>query len=189
MSRTTVVHLELWISPQIFDKNWNGPYGIIGGLGETDSWKQLKTKVSCHCPFNKLANPIYFIFGVLAYKMMRFKFVKILPLAQHAIYDNQHKETSNAIQSRLIWCLYYMYTESSVISDSASWNLSRVILIMKLLYKWKLKKPSVLDSGTNLDRKAVEDLSRLSFWGLKVSGDSLVHHFCFTIPILMFKLF
>jgi hypothetical protein len=32
-----VVHLELQISPQIFDKIRNGPIGILRGLGETDS--------------------------------------------------------------------------------------------------------------------------------------------------------
>ncbi len=36
MSTTPVVHLELRISPRIFKKIWNGPNGIIRGLGETD---------------------------------------------------------------------------------------------------------------------------------------------------------
>jgi hypothetical protein len=34
---TPVVHLELQISLQIFQKIWNGPNGILRGLGETDS--------------------------------------------------------------------------------------------------------------------------------------------------------
>jgi hypothetical protein len=37
VSMTPVVHLELRISPQIFQKIWNGPNGILSGLGETDS--------------------------------------------------------------------------------------------------------------------------------------------------------
>ncbi len=32
--------LNLRISPQIFEKIWNGPNGILRGLGETDSWKK-----------------------------------------------------------------------------------------------------------------------------------------------------
>ncbi len=42
MSKTTVVHLELRISPRIFEKSRKGPKnGILGGLGETDSWHCL----------------------------------------------------------------------------------------------------------------------------------------------------
>ncbi len=40
MSTTPVVHLELWISPRIFEKIRNSPNGILRGLGETDSWKK-----------------------------------------------------------------------------------------------------------------------------------------------------
>jgi hypothetical protein len=36
VSTTPVVNLELRISPRIFEKIQNGPYGIISGLGETD---------------------------------------------------------------------------------------------------------------------------------------------------------
>jgi hypothetical protein len=35
-----VVHLELRIYPQIFEKIQNGPNGILRGLGETDSQKK-----------------------------------------------------------------------------------------------------------------------------------------------------
>jgi hypothetical protein len=37
VSATPVVHLELRISPRIFEKIRNGPIGILRGLGETDS--------------------------------------------------------------------------------------------------------------------------------------------------------
>ncbi len=37
VSATPVVHLELQISPRIFEKIRNGPIGILRGLGETDS--------------------------------------------------------------------------------------------------------------------------------------------------------
>jgi hypothetical protein len=36
VSTTPVVNLELRISPQIFEKNRNGPIGIVWGWGETD---------------------------------------------------------------------------------------------------------------------------------------------------------
>ncbi len=48
---TPVVHLELRISPRIFEKIWNRPNWILRGLGETDSWKNQKSKISWHCPF------------------------------------------------------------------------------------------------------------------------------------------
>ncbi len=35
-----VVHRELWISPQIFEKIWNGPNSVIKGLGETDACRK-----------------------------------------------------------------------------------------------------------------------------------------------------
>ncbi len=47
----TVVHLDLRISPRIFEKIWNGPNGILWGWGETDSWKNQKQKISWHCLF------------------------------------------------------------------------------------------------------------------------------------------
>ncbi len=37
MSLTPVVHLDLRISPRIFEKIRNGPNGILWGWGETDS--------------------------------------------------------------------------------------------------------------------------------------------------------
>ncbi len=46
----TVANFELQISPQIFEKIQNGPYGILRGLGETDSWKNQKSKISWHYP-------------------------------------------------------------------------------------------------------------------------------------------
>ncbi len=33
-----------WISPQIFEKIQKGPNGILGGLGDTDSWKKPEVK-------------------------------------------------------------------------------------------------------------------------------------------------
>ncbi len=35
-----------------FGKIQNGPNKILRGLGETDSWKNLKSKILWHCPFN-----------------------------------------------------------------------------------------------------------------------------------------
>ncbi len=44
MSFVAVVHLDLRISPQIFEKNRNDPNFIFEGLGEDDSAKILKQK-------------------------------------------------------------------------------------------------------------------------------------------------
>jgi hypothetical protein len=44
VSTTPVVNLELRISPRIFEKNRNGPDGILRGLGETDSWKKTEVE-------------------------------------------------------------------------------------------------------------------------------------------------
>ena len=44
VSLTPVVHLDLRISPQIFEKILNDPNVIIRGLGEGDSWKKPEAK-------------------------------------------------------------------------------------------------------------------------------------------------
>jgi hypothetical protein len=46
VSLTPVVHLELRISPQIFEKMRNGSIGVLRlrGLGETDSWKKTEVE-------------------------------------------------------------------------------------------------------------------------------------------------
>ncbi len=40
VSTTPLVYFELRITPRILKKNWDGPKGFLGGLGETDSWKK-----------------------------------------------------------------------------------------------------------------------------------------------------
>ncbi len=52
MSATPVVHLELRISPRIFEKIRNGPIDILRGLGKLIHEKKQKSKISWHCPFN-----------------------------------------------------------------------------------------------------------------------------------------
>ncbi len=52
VSMTPLVHLELRIFTQIFEKKLKRPLReILRSLGETDSWKNLKSKISWHCPF------------------------------------------------------------------------------------------------------------------------------------------
>ncbi len=59
----TVVHLDLRISPRIFEKILNNPNGILWGWVKTDSWKNQKQKIFLHCPFNRCmwwgSNPLY----------------------------------------------------------------------------------------------------------------------------------
>ncbi len=40
VSTTPVANLEQRIPPRIFEKIRNDPYGILRGLGETDTWKK-----------------------------------------------------------------------------------------------------------------------------------------------------
>ncbi len=44
VSATPLVHLELRISPRIFEKIRNSSIGIIRHLGETDSWKKTEVE-------------------------------------------------------------------------------------------------------------------------------------------------
>jgi hypothetical protein len=44
VSLTPVVHLDLQISPRIFEKIRNELNAIISGLGEGDSWKKPEAK-------------------------------------------------------------------------------------------------------------------------------------------------
>ncbi len=54
VSLTPVANLGLRISLRVLEKIRNGPNGIIRGLGETDSRKKQKQKISWHCPFKLL---------------------------------------------------------------------------------------------------------------------------------------
>ncbi len=65
VSLTPVVHLDLRISPRIFEKIRNDPYVISRGLGEGDSWKNLKQKISWHCPFKGIKSAFIPIFSLL----------------------------------------------------------------------------------------------------------------------------
>ncbi len=54
VSLTPVVHLEPRISPRIFENIWNSRNSILRCLGETNSWKNQKSKISWHCPFKPI---------------------------------------------------------------------------------------------------------------------------------------
>ena len=58
VSLTLVANLKLRISPQMFEKIRNDPYGKLRGLGETDSWKKPEVENRDTVPLNKLF--IYF---------------------------------------------------------------------------------------------------------------------------------
>ncbi len=62
LSMTPVVHLELRISPRIFEKIRNGPNGTLRSLGETDSWKKnQKSKISWHYPFKSVSRKSFIV--------------------------------------------------------------------------------------------------------------------------------
>ncbi len=50
------VLLELQIAPKFWKKFETSPNGILRGLGETDSWKSQKSKISWHCPFKYVSS-------------------------------------------------------------------------------------------------------------------------------------
>ncbi len=52
MLHFVAVPLELWITPQIFEKILNGPNGLSGAWGKLIHVENLKSKISWHCPFN-----------------------------------------------------------------------------------------------------------------------------------------
>ncbi len=54
VSLTPVVHLDLWISPRIFQKVWNDPNVIFRAWGKVIHEKNLKQKISWHCPFKEI---------------------------------------------------------------------------------------------------------------------------------------
>jgi hypothetical protein len=64
VSTTTVVHLELRISPRIFKKIWNGSNGILRAWGKLIHEKNQKSKISWHCPFNMWQLWILFLWFV-----------------------------------------------------------------------------------------------------------------------------
>jgi hypothetical protein len=46
-----VINIHSWLSPRIFEKIWSSPNGILGGPGDTDSWKNLKSQILFQTPF------------------------------------------------------------------------------------------------------------------------------------------
>ncbi len=44
VSLTPVININLWISPQIFEKFQKSSNGILEGLGDTNSWKKLEVE-------------------------------------------------------------------------------------------------------------------------------------------------
>jgi hypothetical protein len=44
VSLTPVININSQISPRIFEKIQKGSNGILGGLGDTDSWKKLEVE-------------------------------------------------------------------------------------------------------------------------------------------------
>ncbi len=61
VSLIPVVHLDLQISPRIFEKIRNDPNVIFRGLEEDGSRKNLKQPISWHSPFNVQKNEKKFL--------------------------------------------------------------------------------------------------------------------------------
>jgi hypothetical protein len=54
VSLTPVVHLDLWISPRIFEKIWNELILLSGAWGKVIHEKNQKQKLSWHCRFKPI---------------------------------------------------------------------------------------------------------------------------------------
>ncbi len=52
VSLTPLTDIYFRISPRIFVKILNGPHGKLRATGETNWWKNLKSKISRQAPFN-----------------------------------------------------------------------------------------------------------------------------------------
>ncbi len=55
VSLSPVINHYFQISSRIFVNIRNGPHGILRGLGEAASWKNLKSKISCQTLYKDLA--------------------------------------------------------------------------------------------------------------------------------------
>ncbi len=68
--RWSVVHLDLRMSPRIFEKNWNSPNGILWGWGKLIHDKTTSKKISWHCPFKLCTQCEAGIFWEAEYQML-----------------------------------------------------------------------------------------------------------------------
>ncbi len=64
VSLIPVVHLDLQISPRIYEKFWNGPNGILWGWGKTDSWKKPEAKNLVTLSLSALLEYFAFLRGI-----------------------------------------------------------------------------------------------------------------------------
>ncbi len=87
VSLTPLINIHSRISLQIFQKIQNGPIGVLGGgPGDTDSCKNMRSKISCQTPFKgtqdweflwpRFWNLRYFLVSYV--KILRFYKKKIL---------------------------------------------------------------------------------------------------------------
>ncbi len=129
MSLTPVANLELRISPRIFEKIRNDPNGILRGLGETDSWKNQKSKISWHCRFKlfpslplplTVTDIVPFMFGSLG--------------------------TQKAHKRGLRWEGLTIYEDQKVVSLWASCKVKNKIINSKNIQFFKFKNASFIFS-------------------------------------------
>ncbi len=69
VSTAPLVNLELRISPRIFETIRNGPYGILRGLGETDSWKKPEVENLVALSLFKVSDFLQFSFFFVEFKI------------------------------------------------------------------------------------------------------------------------
>jgi hypothetical protein len=79
VSLTPLTNLHLRLSPRIFEKIWIDPNWILRGPGDTDLWKNLKSKISCQTP-SKHAIFVLIFTGKQTYMYMDTKSLLIIKL-------------------------------------------------------------------------------------------------------------
>ncbi len=60
VSLSSLINIHSRLSPQIFEKSSNDPNGILRGSGDIDSWKKLKSKISCQTSFKCLTKALFY---------------------------------------------------------------------------------------------------------------------------------
>ncbi len=110
VSLTTVANLKLRISPRVSEKIRNDPNGILSCLGETDSWKNQKSKISWHCPFKQFFTCIFicwtsqlFMFYILNRYLFELEHMQQYCMQNPWIAYN----ADNVLQWKRGWCLLY----------------------------------------------------------------------------------
>jgi hypothetical protein len=158
VSTTPVVHLELRISPRIFEKIRNGTNGILRALGETDSRKNRsqKSRDTVHFIFlqnekfdpvdflhkNSAPLPVYFVVDQGFYRLveagLRVDVNQLLGVPQH-IWKKQKFCSRNKDKKDLL-CLALLMT--GICGSTSSFFVPNFSFVHFLRFWQQLRNPN-----------------------------------------------